>query len=62
MNKVNKDGYNESTKFGPSENNPPMSMFDKKYILISSIDGIIIDTTESDDNPNNIIQITSIPE
>jgi hypothetical protein len=23
MNKVNEAGYNESTKFGPSENNPP---------------------------------------
>jgi hypothetical protein len=33
MNKVNEAGYNESTKFGPSENNPPMSMFDKKYDL-----------------------------
>lgn len=33
MNKVNEAGYNEATKFGPSENNPPMSMFDKKYDL-----------------------------
>jgi hypothetical protein len=24
MNKVNDAGYNESTKFGPSENNPPI--------------------------------------
>jgi hypothetical protein len=33
MNKVNEAGYNESTKFGPSENNPPMSVFNKKYDL-----------------------------
>ena len=33
MSKVNEAGYNESTKFGPSENNPPMGMFDKKYDL-----------------------------
>jgi len=31
-NKINEAGYNEATKFGPSENNPPMmNMFDKKH-------------------------------
>jgi hypothetical protein len=33
MNKVNEAGYNESTKFGPSENNPPKLNFEKEYIF-----------------------------
>ena len=27
MNKVNEAGYNESTKFGPSQNNPPKNIY-----------------------------------
>ena len=32
-NKINESGYNEAPKFGPSDNNPSMYMFDKKYDL-----------------------------
>ena len=32
-NKINESGYNEAPKFGPSLDNPPMYMFDKKYDL-----------------------------
>lgn len=32
-NKENEAGYNEAPKFGPSEGNPPLEMFDKKYDL-----------------------------
>ena len=32
-NKINESGYNEAPKFGPSQNNPPMNMFDKKHDL-----------------------------
>ena len=38
-NKVNEAGYNEATKFGPSENNPPKLDFEK---------GIEIDPTNVD--------------
>ena len=27
MNKVNEAGYNEATKFGPSQNNPPKNIY-----------------------------------
>ena len=30
-NKINESGYNEAPKFGPSEGNPPMGRFDKKW-------------------------------
>ena len=33
MNKVNEAGYNESTKFGPSQNNPPKNIYTQQVDL-----------------------------
>lgn len=30
-NKINESGYNEASNFGPSQGNPPMVVFDKKW-------------------------------
>ena len=32
-NKINEAGYNEATKFGPSENNPPELEYQQEYIF-----------------------------
>ena len=33
MNKVNESVYNESTKFGPSEHNPPKLEYQQEYVF-----------------------------